>query len=285
VQQTPLPVTVGTTGIVFSQFGAPLTYSAGTGLSESPAYTFNIANTGVTAGNYGGAATAVTLSINAQGQITSAADASIAIAASQITSGTLDAIRGGTGIGSYSVGDLLFANTSTTLDKLTVGANGYVLVSNGTAPGYVAQSTLSVGSATTAGSATNATNATNIGITEDTTSSSTVYPVWVTNNTGNLPAKVTSTKLTYVPSTGTLSTTTFNGDLTGNATSATTATTATTATNATNVATTATSTNANFFVPFVAASTTGNQALGVDAGLTYNPSTNAVTSGISGGTF
>jgi hypothetical protein len=197
----------------------------------------------------------------------------------------LDAIRGGTGIGSYSVGDLLFANTSTTLDKLTVGANGYVLVSNGTAPGYVAQSTLSVGSATTAGSATNATNATNIGITEDTTSSSTVYPVWVTNNTGNLPAKVTSTKLTYVPSTGTLSTTTFNGDLTGNATSATTATTATTATNATNVATTATSTNANFFVPFVAASTTGNQALGVDAGLTYNPSTNAVTSGISGGTF
>jgi hypothetical protein len=136
-----------------------------------------------------------------------------------------------------------------------------------------------VGSATTAGSATNATNATNIGITEDTTSSSTVYPVWVTNNTGNLPAKVTSTKLTYVPSTGTLSTTTFNGALTGNAT------TATTATNATNVATTATNTNADFFIPFVAASTTGNQALGVDAGFTYNPSTNAVTSGISGGTF
>ena len=279
VQQTPLPITVGTTSIVFAQFGAPITYSAGTGLSESPTYTFNIANTGVAAGNYGGAATAVSLSINAQGQITSATDTPIAISASQITSGTLDAIRGGTGIGSYSVGDLLFANTSTTLDKLTVGANGYVLTSNGTAPAYVAQSTLSVGSATTAGSATNATNATNIGITEDTTSSSTVYPVWVTNNTGNLPAKVTSTKLTYVPSTGTLSTTTFNGALTGNAT------TATTATNATNVATTATGTNANFFIPFVASSSTGNQALGVDAGLTYNPSTNALTSGISGGTF
>jgi hypothetical protein len=58
-----------------------------------------------------------------------------------------------------------------------------------------------------------------------------------------------------------------------------------TATNATNVATTATSTNADFFIPFVAASTTGNQALGVDAGITYNPSTNAITAGISGGTF
>jgi hypothetical protein len=32
VQQTPLPITVGTTGIVFNQFGAPVTYTAGTGL-------------------------------------------------------------------------------------------------------------------------------------------------------------------------------------------------------------------------------------------------------------
>jgi len=54
---------------------------------------------------------------------------------------------------------------------------------------------------------------------------------------------------------------------------------------ATNVATTATSTDANFFIPFVAASTTSNQSLGVDAGITYNPSTNAITAGISGGTF
>lgn len=58
-----------------------------------------------------------------------------------------------------------------------------------------------------------------------------------------------------------------------------------TAADATNVATTATSTNADFYIPFVAASTTGNQALGVDAGLSYNPSTNAITGGVSGGTF
>ena len=84
---------------------------------------------------------------------------------------------------------------------------------------------------------------------------------------------------------------TWGINISGNAataTSATTAgsaTTATTATNATNVTTTATSTNADFFVPFVAAATTGNQALAVDAGLTYNPSTNAMTTGINGGTF
>jgi hypothetical protein len=54
---------------------------------------------------------------------------------------------------------------------------------------------------------------------------------------------------------------------------------------ATVVTTTLTATNTNFFVPFVAAATTGAQALGVDAGLSYNPASNALTSGVAGGTF
>lgn len=60
------------------------------------------------------------------------------------------------------------------------------------------------GSAGSAGTATNATNATNIGITDDTSTNSDYYPVWVTASTGNLPAKVTSTKLKFNPSTGVL---------------------------------------------------------------------------------
>ena len=48
VQQTALPIVIGTTALSFVQFNAPITYSPGTGLSESPTYTFNIANTGVT---------------------------------------------------------------------------------------------------------------------------------------------------------------------------------------------------------------------------------------------
>jgi hypothetical protein len=55
-----------------------------------------------------------------------------------------------------------------------------------------------------AASATDATNATNIGITDDTSTNADYYPVWVTNSTGNLPAKVTSTKLKFNPSTGVL---------------------------------------------------------------------------------
>jgi hypothetical protein len=97
VQQTPLPITVGITSIVFQQFGAPITYSAGTGLTESPSYTFNIGNTGVTANTYGSASSVPQVIVNAQGQITSASNVAIAIAASQITSGTLSVANGGTG--------------------------------------------------------------------------------------------------------------------------------------------------------------------------------------------
>lgn len=54
---------------------------------------------------------------------------------------------------------------------------------------------------------------------------------------------------------------------------------------ATAVDTTSTATNTDFFVPFVAAAITGSQSLGVDAGLSYNPANNALTSGVAGGTF
>jgi hypothetical protein len=58
-----------------------------------------------------------------------------------------------------------------------------------------------------AGSATNATNAANIGITDDTSTNADYFPVWVTNSTGNLPAKVTSTKLKFNPSSGAMTVT------------------------------------------------------------------------------
>ena len=62
----------------------------------------------------------------------------------------------------------------------------------------------SAGSATTAGTATNANN---IAITDDTSTNSDYFPVWVTNSTGNLPAKVTSTKLKFNPSSGAMTVT------------------------------------------------------------------------------
>jgi hypothetical protein len=62
----------------------------------------------------------------------------------------------------------------------------------------------SAGSATTAGTATNATN---VAITDDTTTASDMYLSWVTSTTGNLPIKVSSTKLKFNPSTGVLTAT------------------------------------------------------------------------------
>lgn len=61
------------------------------------------------------------------------------------------------------------------------------------------------------GTATNATNAVNTAVTDDTTTNATMYPTWVTATTGNLPQKVTSTKLSFNPSTGTLTSTIFAG--------------------------------------------------------------------------
>ena len=91
------PVTIiGTTDIVFIQFGAPITYSAGTGLSLAGT-TFSISSTGVTATSYGSASSVPVITVNAQGQLTSVTNTNIAISASAITSGTLGIANGGTG--------------------------------------------------------------------------------------------------------------------------------------------------------------------------------------------
>lgn len=113
------------------------------------------------------------------------------------------------------------------------------------------------GNATTA---TTATNATNVAITDDTTTNATVYPTWVTSTTGNLPEKVSSTKLSFNPSTGALTATSFSGSI-----------------STSTVTTTSTSTNASFFPLFVASSSNSNQTVNLGTGLTFNPSTNLLT--------
>ncbi len=50
----------------------------------------------------------------------------------------------------------------------------------------------------------NASSSSTSAITNDTTTNATMYPVWVTASTGNLPLKVSSSKMSFNPSTGTL---------------------------------------------------------------------------------
>lgn len=140
-------ITFGTTAITFAEFSNSQVYSAGTGLTLTGT-TFSITNTGVTNATYGTASSVPTIAVNAQGQITSASNTAIAINGNQITSGTVGVAYGGTNLSSYTTGDILYASGATTLSKLNIGAANYVLTSSGTAPQYVAQSTLAVGTAT-----------------------------------------------------------------------------------------------------------------------------------------
>jgi len=60
-----------------------------------------------------------------------------------ISSGTWNATAitttyGGTGLTSYTAGDLPYYTSGTALSKLAIGANGYILTSNGTAPTWAA---------------------------------------------------------------------------------------------------------------------------------------------------
>jgi hypothetical protein len=66
--------------------------------------------------------------------------------------------------------------------------------------------------ATSATSATSATNATNFAVTNNTTENGNLYPVFVDGTSGNQGGEVASTKLTFNPSTGTLTATAFSGD-------------------------------------------------------------------------
>jgi hypothetical protein len=132
--------TLGVTAITWSNFSVSGTYFAGTGLTLI-GNTFSVTDTAVAAGAYGSASAVPTFTVNAQGQLTAAADANIAIAATQITSGTIDSARvSGSYSGITGVG---------TLTDLTVSN-----VITGSISGNAATAT----TATTATSATTATN-------------------------------------------------------------------------------------------------------------------------------
>ena len=77
-------ITFGTTAITFAQISATQIYSAGTGLTLTGTQ-FSISNTAVAAGAYGSATQVGTFTVNAQGQLTAAANTTVTPAVGSIT--------------------------------------------------------------------------------------------------------------------------------------------------------------------------------------------------------
>jgi hypothetical protein len=98
-----------------------LGYGAGIFVTNG-AGTITIANTGVL--SWSGGTTGLTPATATTGDV--------------VLAGTLKAVNGGTGFASYAVGDLLYADTTTTLAKLPDVATGNALISGGvgTAPAW-----------------------------------------------------------------------------------------------------------------------------------------------------
>jgi hypothetical protein len=189
-------------------------------------------------------------------------------------------------------GRVISASSGTTAVTSVSGTTGQIFSSGGTTPtlnlANTAVTTGTYGGATQIpviavdqfGRITSAANAAitvGTALTDDTTSATVHYPLMTVSTSGSIAiANTSSTKLSYVPSTGTLSATTFSGTLSGSATSATSATNAVNTTNANTTG--AVATNSTYYPSFVASNSSSSQGLNTATALTFNPSTGTLSS-------
>jgi hypothetical protein len=189
-------ITFGTTGITFAQISATQIYSAGTGLTlsgttfslTSPVAT-TLGGTGLTSFTSGGAV--------------------YATSTSALTTGTLPIASGGTGQTTASAafnalspitttGDLILGNGSNSATRLPIGANGYLLTSNGTTAVWTAAPTSMVYPGAGIPNSTGTAWATSYAVSGTGDVALTTSPIFTTPNLGT-PSAATLTNATGLP--------------------------------------------------------------------------------------
>ena len=137
---------------------------------------------------------------------------------SAVLTNALPATSGGTGTGTYATGDILYASAANTLSKLNIGSTGQLLTVTAGVPAWqpapisLPSQTGNSGKFLTTNGTTSSWADAAQSVTDDTSSTAaTNYIQFTTVTSGTITAtKVSSTKLYYQPSTGTLNSTTFN---------------------------------------------------------------------------
>ena len=141
VMSSNAPITLDTSSINWTQFSGAGSYLAGNGLvlsgstfhfAQSSAYTTNTIPlaTGTASIGFIAAGTANQV-LRVPGGGGAPAFGAIDLTQTAAVTGALPATNGGTGQSSYTVGDLLYASTSTALAKLAAVATGNALISGG----------------------------------------------------------------------------------------------------------------------------------------------------------
>jgi hypothetical protein len=151
---------------------------------------FNLGTSVITNGTWNGGTIGSAYGGTGLTTFTAANYALYSTSSSALTAGTLPPVAGGTGQTTYTDGQLLIGNsTGNTLTKASLTAGSGISITPGAG-------SISIASTVTSG----------LTITDDTTTATALYPTFTNATSGSISAaNVTSTKLTFVPSLGTLS--------------------------------------------------------------------------------